>query len=110
MAITGRDLELEEKRLEEVLKLLNDKLAKMGETIFEGEDKFLEFRKYAWENRRAMDAQELNQVNVESELEANQLLMKREYFKRLYRIKDNPYFASVVFEDEEGDRFSVLLI
>ncbi len=109
MAITGRDLELEEKRLEEVLKLLNDKLAKMGETIFEGEDKFLEFRKYAWENRRAMDAQELNQVNVESELEANQLLMKREYFKRLYRIKDNPYFASVVFEDEEGDRFSVYL-
>lgn len=109
MAITGKDFELEEKRLAEVLKLLEDKLAQMGETIFEGEDKFLEFRKYAWENRKAMDAQELNQVRVESELEANQLLMKRDYFKRLYRIKDKPYFASLVFEDEKKERFSVYL-
>lgn len=109
MAITGRDFELEEKRLVEVMKLLNDKLAKMGEDIFEDEDKFKEFRRYTWDNMRAMDAQELNQVNVETELEANQIFMKQDYFKKLYRIKDNPYFASVVFEDEDGDRFSVYL-
>ena len=46
MAITGRDFELEERRLEEVLKLLDDKLAQMGEDIFEDENKFMEFRKY----------------------------------------------------------------
>ena len=44
MAITGRDFELEEKRLTEVLKLLDDKLAQMGEDIFEDKDKFMEFR------------------------------------------------------------------
>lgn len=109
MAIVGRDFELEEKRLEEVLKLLNDKIAQMGMNIFQDEDKFKEFRKYTWDNMRSMDAQELNQVNVESELEANKLLMKRDYFKKLYRIKDNPYFASVVFEDEDGERYSVYL-
>ena len=93
MAITGRDFKLEEKRLEEVLKLLDDKLAQMGDDIFEDENKYREFRKYTWENLRAMDPQELNQANAESEFEANKILMKQDYFKKLFRIKDNPYFA-----------------
>ncbi len=109
MAITGRDFTLEERRLEEVLKLLDDKLAQMGEDIFEDEDKFMEFRRYTWDNMRAMDAQELNQATVESEFEANKIFMKQNYFKKLFRIKDNPYFASVVFEDEDKERYSVYL-
>ncbi len=109
MAITGRDFELEKKRLTEVLKLLDDKLAQMGEDIFEDEDKFMEFRRYTWDNMRAMDAQELNQATVESEFEANKIFMKQNYFKKLFRIKDNPYFASVVFEDEDKERYSVYL-
>ena len=75
MAITGRDFDLEEKRLTEVLKLLDDKLAQMGEDIFEDEDKFMEFRRYTWDNMRAMDAQELNQATVESEFEANKIFI-----------------------------------
>jgi len=109
MAITGRDLQLEKRRLDEVLKLLDDKIAKMGKDIFQDEDKFKEFRRYTWENMRAMDAQELNQARADSEFEANKILMKQDYFKKLYRIKDNPYFASVVFEDEEKKRYSVYL-
>lgn len=109
MAITGRDFELEERRLEEVIKLLDDKLAQMGEDIFEDEDKFKEFRKYTWDNMRAMDAQELNQAKAESEFEANKIIMKQDYFKKLYRIKNSPYFASVIFEDEDRERYSVYL-
>lgn len=109
MAITGRDLELEEKRLEEVLKLLDDKLAQMGGDIFEDEEKYREFRKYTWDNMRAMDAQELNQAKADSEFEANKILMKQDYFKKLYKIRNNPYFASVIFEDEAKERFSVYL-
>lgn len=109
MAITGRDFELEERRLEEVLKLLDDKLAQMGETIFEDEDKFREFRKYTWDNMRAMDAQELNQAKAESEFEANKIIMKQDYFKKLFKIKDHPYFASVLFEDENHEKYSVYL-
>ena len=101
MAITGREFELEERRLVEVSKLLDDQLAKMGENIFEDEEKFQEFKRYSWENKRTMDSAELSQVNSQSELEANMLLMKRDYFKKLYRIKDNPYFASIIFEDED---------
>ena len=56
-----------------------------------------------------MDSAELSQVNSQSELEANMLLMKRDYFKKLYRIKDNPYFASIIFEDDDGEKFNVYL-
>ena len=109
MAITGRDFKLEERRLEEVLKLLDDKLASMGTDIFEDEDKYMEFRRYTWDNMRSMDVQELNQAKADSEFEANKILMKQDYFKKLIRIKDNPYFASVVFEDENKERLSVYL-
>ena len=109
MSIEGKDLILEKKRLENVLKLLDDKLAQMGEDIFDDQDKYMEFRKYTWDNMRAMDEQELNQAKAESEFEANKIIMKKDYFKKLYRIKDNPYFASVVFEDEDKERYSVYL-
>ena len=109
MAITGRDFKLEERRLEEVLKLLDDKLASMGADIFEDEDKYMEFRRYTWDNMRSMDVQELNQARADSEFEANKILMKQDYFKKLLRIKDNPYFASVIFEDEDKKRLSVYL-
>ena len=109
MALTGKELDLEKRRLKEVLKLLDDKISRMGMDIFEDEEKLQEFRRYAWENKRGMDVQELNSVNVESELEANNLLRDREYFKKLMKIKDNPYFASIVFEDEDKQRYSVYL-
>ena len=109
MAITGRDFTLEKRRLKEVLKLLDDKMASMGQDIFEDEDKFLEFRKYTWDNMRGMDVQELNQAKAESEFEANKILMKQDYFKKLFRIKDSPYFASIVFEDEKKERYGVYI-
>ena len=109
MALAGRELELEKRRLKEVLKLLDDKISRMGIDIFEDEEKLQEFRRYAWENKRGMDVQELNSVRVESELEANNLLRDREYFKKLMKIKDSPYFASIVFEDEDKQRYSVYL-
>ena len=109
MALTGRDLELERRRLKEVLKLLDDKIARMGKDIFLDEEKLQDFRRYTWENKKSMDAQELSQANVENDMETNNLLREREYFKKLYRIKDNPYFASVVFEDEDKKRYSIYL-
>ena len=58
---------------------------------------------------KSFDIQELHQATADTELEANKLLMKQEYFLKLHRIKDKPYFASVVFEDENKERYSVYL-
>lgn len=109
MAINERELNLEKKRLVEVLKLLDDKMTEAGNIIFKDEEKLLEFKKYAWDNLRSFDAQELIQVKADTELEANKLLMKQDYFLKLNRIKNKPYFASVVFEDEDKERFSIYL-
>ena len=109
MAISTRELTLERKRLVEVLKLLDDKLTEAGNIIFKDQEKLLEFKKYTWDNMRSFDAQELRQATADTELEANKLLLKQDYFLKLFRIKDKPYFASVIFEDEDGDRFSVYL-
>lgn len=109
VTITEKDLKLEKRRLKEVLKLLDDRLAQMGTDIFQDEDKYKEFRRYTWENMRSMDVQELNQARADSEFEANKILMKQDYFKKLFRIKNSPYFASVVFEDEDKERLSVYL-
>ena len=99
MALTGRDLELERRRLKEVLKLLDDKIARMGKDIFLDEEKLQDFRRYTWENKKSMDAQELSQANVENDMETNNLLREREYFKKLCRIKDNPYFGRFDFKE-----------
>ena len=109
MAISTRELALERKRLVEVLKLLDDKLTEAGDVIFKDEEKLLEFKKYTWENMRSFDAQELRQATADTELEANKLLLKQDYFLKLFRIKDKPYFASVIFEDEDKERYSVYL-
>ena len=109
MPISGRELSLERKRLVEVLKLLDDKLTEAGNVIFKDEEKLLEFKKYTWENMRSFDAQELRQATADTELEANKLLLKQDYFLKLYKIKDKPYFASIVFEDEDKERYSIYL-
>ena len=86
MPISGRELSLERKRLVEVLKLLDDKLTEAGNVIFKDEEKLLEFKKYTWENMRSFDAQELRQATADTELEANKLLLKQDYFLKLYKI------------------------
>ena len=109
MAISSKELLLERKRLVEVLKLLDDKMTEAGNIIFQDEQKLLEFKKYTWDNMKSFDVQELRQATADTELEANKLLMKQDYFLKLHRIKDKPYFASVVFEDSDKERFSVYL-
>lgn len=109
MAIAGRDLELEKRRLVEVLKLVDDKIVKMSNDIFDSEDKFMEFRKYTWDNLHIMDDQEVASATIEASSKEVKLDMDKEYFKKLCRLKDNPYFASVVFEDDDGERFSIYL-
>ena len=111
MAITGREFELEQKRLESVTKLLDDQLIKMGADFERQEEKFNKFQDYTWDrdNMRTMDRGDLASANAQIDLEANKLALQESYLNRLTSIKDNPYFASIIFEDEDHERFSVYL-
>lgn len=99
----------EEKVLEKVVTLLNEKIATMEQEIFQDAEKIQDFRRYMWENKNAMDKQELNAVRSDSESEAILLLQGREYFKKLLKIKDSPYFASIVIDDEEKNNKRFIL-
>lgn len=91
---------LEEQYLGKTVKLLNEKIEGMEHSIFKDAEKIAEFKKYMWENKNAMDKQELNSVRTNSEQEALLLLRERDYFKKLMRIQQSPYFASIVVLNE----------
>ncbi len=100
----------EEKRhLKQVCKVLNQKIQEMEEEIFEDKNKIQEFHKYMWENKSGMDKQELNSVRSNNEQEAKLLLQTRDYFKKLLKIKDSPYFASIEILNEKGVKEQVYL-
>lgn len=94
----------EKEWLSHVVKELNQKIEVFEKDIFEDAEKIQEFRKYMWENKNAMDKQELNSVRTDSEQEAKLLLQSRTYFKKLLKIKDAPYFASIEILNEKEQK------
>ena len=101
MAINEVEFQKEKKILKKVQKLLGDTLSILGEDVYEDEENLLEFKKMMWENSSSFDDAEMRQVMAATSLEAEKVLQKQRYFKKLCQIKNKPYFASIVFKDEE---------
>ncbi len=100
MAVTKEEYEKEEVILAKVRQLLGETLESLGGDVFQDEEDFTEFKKMLWENASSFDKGEMNQVMAATSQEAERVLQKRQYFKRLNQIKNKPYFASIVFKDE----------
>ena len=102
MAISEIEFQKEKKILKKVHKLLGDTLDSLGENVIEDEEQLTEFKKMMWENSSSFDEAEMQQVMAATAQEASKALQKREYFRRLNRIKNKPYFASIVYKDDDG--------
>jgi len=100
---------IEEQNLQTTCNYLNQKIEEMETSIFEDAEKIKEFRRYAWENKGGMDKQELNAVRTDNEQEAILLLRERDYFKKLLKIKDSPYFASIVVDNEQNKKQKIYI-
>ncbi len=72
----------------------------MGSDLLAREEKATEFKRYIWDNQSDLDPQEMKSLMVQSEQEAYDLSIKAEYFKKLYKIQNNPYFGSVIFKED----------
>ena len=110
----GRKLERkeilkEEHYLETVCAFLNQKVQEMSTKIFKSQEDIQAFRKYVWENKGDMDVAELTSVRTSSEMEAKLLLEERKYFKKLMLIQPSPYFASIIFKDENGEEKTIYI-
>ena len=109
MAISDVEFMKEEKILNKVQKLLNDTLESLGVDVSNDEEGLVEFKKMMWENANSFDDAENLQVMAATSLEADKVFKKRQYFKKLRSIEGKPYFASIVFKDEDGDVFNIYM-
>ncbi len=109
MAITEVEFNKERKILNKTSKLVLETIDDLGVTVIDGENNFQEFQKMMWNESSSFDSGELNQVAAASNQEAQKQLAKVEYFKKLLQIKDKPYFASIVFKDDENTTHNIYI-
>ena len=109
MAIGREELKKEDLILSKVLKLLGNTLEELGGDVYQEEEDFTEFKKMMWEDSNSFGQAEIGQVMAATQQEAEKVLMKRKYFIRLNQIKNKPYFASIVFQDEEGKNYNIYI-
>ena len=109
MAIGEEEVIKEKKILKKVGKLLDQRLEEIGEGVIQDEENLVEFKKMMWENANDFDEGEAQQVMYATSQEAEKAYQREQYFKRLCRIKDKPYFASIVFRDEDGEIFNIYM-
>ena len=102
MAISEQEFKTEQKILKKVQKLLGDTLSSLGQDVYDDEENLKEFKKMMWENSTSFDEAEMQQVMAATSHEAERALQKQGYFKKLCQIKNKPYFASIIFKDDEG--------
>ena len=109
MGISKEEYVKEEKILSKVQKLLGDTLTSLGKDVYHDEEDFTEFKKMMWENSGSFDAGEMQQVMAATSQEAERVLQKQRYFKKLCQIKNKPYFASIVFKDDRGKIWNIYI-
>ena len=109
MGISKDEYLKEEKILSKVCKLLGDTLTDLGKDVYQDEEDFTEFKKMMWENSSSFDAGEMRQVMAATDQEAERVLRRQRYFKKLCQIKNKPYFASIVFKDDHGKIWNIYI-
>ena len=109
MAISEVEFKKEVKILNKVGKLLDDTLDSLGFDVNKEAQELVEFKKMMWENANSFDDGEASQVMLATSEEESKAIMKRKYFQKLLQIKKKPYFASIVFKDDDGEIFNIYM-
>ena len=99
MELSKKEIMLEEKRLEETIDIIRSKISELGQELYDRDDKVLEFKKFMWDNRSDMDPTELKTMMSSNDLEIALMMNKGEYLQKLFKIQNNPYFGSIIFDD-----------
>ncbi len=100
MDISKEELLLEEKKLEETVKEIDNQLNNAGTELFTEDKDLKAFQKMMWEQKREFDNAEWNEFIKENEFKINLLEDKARKFRRLQKVKGSPYFGSIIFNKE----------
>lgn len=109
MAISLEEFNKERKILNKVSKLLNNTLDELKKEVNTQEEGLVEFKKMVWNDSSSFDQAEILQTKFMTNDEESKLLQKQKYYKRLSQIKRKPYFASIVYEDEDKSIFNIYI-
>ena len=99
MELSKKEIMLEEKRLDDTIDIIRSKISELGQELYDRDDKVLEFKKFMWDNRGDMDPTELKTMMSDNDLEISMMMNKGEYLQKLFKIQNNPYFGSIIFND-----------
>ena len=102
MNISAKELSFEKKYLETVKKEIRSQISELGQELFDDKEKIADFKKFVWDNKTSMDKTELKMMQSDSDLEVYLMMQKGKYFDKLYKIQNNPYFGSIIFDEELG--------
>ena len=109
MALSEVEAKKEEKYLKEVIEEVKEQSSALGKDINVKAEEETEFKRLLWEEKGSIDSVEMQTSLMASEMEANFLLMKMEYYKKLLKIEKNPYFGRIDFTDENNDKKKVYI-
>ena len=101
MELTKEDLKQEEKKLEETVKEIDYQIENAGADIFKDKDNLKDFQEYIWGNKTDFDDEELNQLLYDNDLKVQLVDNKTAKFRKLKKIRNNPYFGSFTFNKEK---------
>lgn len=99
MELSKEEISIEETRLDETIGIVRSRISELGQELYDRDDKVLEFKKFMWDNRTDMDPSELKTMMSSNDLEISMMMNKGEYLQKLFKIQNNPYFGSIIFND-----------
>lgn len=103
MKISKEEYLKEEKHLDDTVNLIRKKISNLGQELFDDDKKILEFKKFIWNSQTDFDAQELKTMMAESDLQVSIMQGKGNYFQKLFKIQNKPYFGMIRFKDAEEE-------
>ena len=109
MPILEKEFQKEKLILKKVTKLLTDHIETLEQEVHISHDDLVEFKNLAWSDFSSFDSGDIIQARISTSEEENRLLSKQDYLKKLLKIKDKPYFASIVFQDDENSIFNIYI-
>ena len=102
MNLSDEEFQKEKHHLELTTTLLREQISQLAQDLYDNEEKQQEFKKYVWDTRAELDPTEMKTIISNNDQEIDNLEMKAKYYKKLYQIQNSPYFAKIVFENDEG--------
>ena len=101
MSISNEELKKEKERLNHTIEVIRGKISELGQELYSKEEKIQEFQKFIWDSRHDMDPSEMKSMIAINDVEVNIALRRGNYFQKLYKLQNNPYFGAITFDDND---------